>query len=481
MNQPLRSVQTHRDAAASVGQSEYQLSKWVYHVPDRARYHQFLLTARNGKQRLILAPSKRIAQMQLSLVATLQPHWVPYKCVHGYVERKSILTNASAHLRREWILNLDFLDFFGSITFPRVLGLFKSLGMGPSAAAPLAQLATDGSSLPMGAPSSPLLSNMICRRLDKQCTKLAQQCRVSYTRYADDLTFSGRRWPPPTALVRSPSVSGLLLGDPLLKIVSSNGFHLNPLKSRLCRRSQRMLVTGLVVNGKKPRVQRRFLRSLRAALNAVSRDAPAAQLEFERRHASPFRSSQPQLSEVLRGRLQFVLSIHGSGDPIYETLAHRYAAAFPEQKPPPRLSTMSQFDFFLCHSSAIKSSHALPLRDELQKLGSTSWIDVEQIGVGDSVSLYINEGLKRSRILAVLVSQDFFEKTWAQTEMASLTHREMTENVVRTVPILIGPVEPRFRAEYPLIAHKKWIEWKTAGQVASELHSALGTVSKAVP
>ena len=241
--------------------------------------------------------------------------WVPvHPAVHGFVPGRSAVTHAQTHVGAESVLCLDLRSFFASITVHRVHGLFRSLGYPEAVAWLLACLCTHqtpvtvltdlpagGSSagrawlraslrsrhLPQGAPTSPALANLACFTLDRRLTGLAGAAGLTYSRYADDLTFSGPRGGAPR-LVSS-------IGS----VVRAEGFHLNPSKTRLRSAGQRQEVTGLVVNDRIG-VPREYHDQLRAVLHDAARHGPAAANRL--RH--------PDFRAHLEGRVGWVESIN---------------------------------------------------------------------------------------------------------------------------------------------------------------------------
>lgn len=181
---------------AFLGISANELGKiWWYR--DRM-YHQFEIAKGRGKTRLINAPDERLKSIQQQIASLLVPLYRVRNPVHGFVADKSVKSNALAHLRKRFILNLDLSDFFPSITENRVEGVLLSVGVDGRVSEIVARLCCWKSQLPQGAPTSPILSNMICFRLDKELLTFAKGVRCIYTRYADDITLSS--WQPMTAL-----------------------------------------------------------------------------------------------------------------------------------------------------------------------------------------------------------------------------------------------------------------------------------------
>jgi hypothetical protein len=190
---------------------------------------------------------------------------------------RSTVDNAAAHLARGLVVRVDLKDFFPSITFRRVKGLFESFGYNEGVSTLLALLTTeppraavslDGQrryvslgqrQLPQGACTSPALTNLLCRKLDRRLTGAATAFGFTYTRYADDLVFSHPR--PDAGL-------GAMLAL-ARSILEEEGFTVNEAKTTVMRPQHRQVVTGIVVNGEPPRISRHDLRRFRAFLHHV--------------------------------------------------------------------------------------------------------------------------------------------------------------------------------------------------------------------
>ena len=151
---------------------------------------------------VISAPDERLKFLQRKLADKIAQLYRPRNPVHGFVADRSIKTNALAHMRRRFVVNVDLKDFFPTISQNRVEGMLLSLGIDARVAEILARICCNNRHLPQGAPSSPVLSNMICFRLDKELMSIAKDARCIYTRYADDITLSSHQ--PPTALFEAP-------------------------------------------------------------------------------------------------------------------------------------------------------------------------------------------------------------------------------------------------------------------------------------
>lgn len=244
-----------------------QLTWWVWALREDRRYNEFTLARRaGGDPRHICAPIKPIKDLQRRLVLVLTPCYEAPAHVHGFVPQRSPLSNAAQHQRQEWILRTDLRNFFPTINFGRVRGLFMAYPFEypPEVATLLAQLCCHRNHLPQGAPTSPIISNFICRKMDTQLAHLARTEHCHYTRYADDLTFSTdrTRFPATLAAIQGGETQ---LGPGLDRVIVSNGFVVNAEKTRLMRRTQRQRVTGLVVN-RQTNVPRSYVSSLRNLL-----------------------------------------------------------------------------------------------------------------------------------------------------------------------------------------------------------------------
>ena len=218
----------------------------------------------SGGTRIISAPVGQLKSLQRKLADCLSACYEPLDCVYGFVEGRSVADNARMHTRKRYVLTLDLEDFFPSITAPRVWGLFiKRLGLSKEVADTLTNLCCFDGCLPQGAPTSPVISNMICWSMDRAFLSLASNYRISYSRYADDLVFSS------TSSHRIKSIfdfdkEGIDgVSDKIIGIVETNGFHINKQKVHIASSGCRQLVCGIVVN-KKCNIKRSDYRKMRS-------------------------------------------------------------------------------------------------------------------------------------------------------------------------------------------------------------------------
>jgi hypothetical protein len=322
----LPAIRSMAELATALGVSAKELA-WLCDPgrmlsAEKPHYRLLIRRKRNGMMRPVLAPKKKLKAAQRWILRNILDKAPVTAWCHGFVKDRSIRTNASAHVGRAVLLRLDIKDFFHQYTFKPVVGLFRqwgypievARGLGYLTTAPVRQMygilareskmsnqdvkavLTHGfyrslhPMLPQGAPTSPALANLLSRRLDCRMNGLAQRFKATYTRYADDLTFSGgeefrrdlRRFVP---LVK--------------KILREQRLRPAPGKLRFARKGSPMKVTGIVVNSKL-NVPQRDYRELRAILHNCLKLGPASQN----------RSMHPKFREHLRGRIAFVASIN---------------------------------------------------------------------------------------------------------------------------------------------------------------------------
>ena len=322
---------TVEDVAALLEVSKSNLTYHAFRAPKGTRYRTFAIPKRSGGVREIRAPATALRILQRKLNQVFQAVYQPKVGTHGFVAGRGIATNAKPHLRQRWVFNVDIKDFFPSINFGRIQGLLMATPYNrpKEVATVLAALCSDEGVLPQGAPSSPVISNMICASMDTQLRRLAQNNKCTYTRYADDITFSTSvpEFPRRIGLVRVTS-DGIVsrVGRDLHAIIKRNGFSINETKVRLRSRLERQEVTGLTTN-RKLNVQRRYVRQVRAMLNdwrRTSHDAAGERFlkEFDARHRSPT-TSPPEFRQIVYGKLDYLGGIKGRTDRVYSNLVIR--------------------------------------------------------------------------------------------------------------------------------------------------------------
>lgn len=282
-------------------------------------YHRYEVPKKTGGMRAISAPKPELAAAQRWVLENILEKLPTEPPAHGFVPGRSIVTCAAPHVGHAVVLNLDVRDFFPSITFRRVKGLFHSLGYSEHVATVLALLCTEPPRLhvevgerdyhvalgermvPQGACTSPALTNLICRDLDRRLAGLARRKGFAYTRYADDLTFSGED---------ASAVGGFL--SMVRAILEDEGLEEHDQKTRVMRRGRRQQVTGVTVNDRMG-ADRRYVRELRAILHNAARHGLASQN----------REGHPHFEAYLRGRIEFVSMVDPRRRPPLEAMLAR--------------------------------------------------------------------------------------------------------------------------------------------------------------
>ena len=290
---------------------------------EQAHYHFRWLKKKSGGWRLIESPKQTLKQAQVKILREILDRVPTHSAAHGFVQGRSILTNAKPHVGHATLLKLDLSNFYATVGFSRVVALFRALGYSREAAIWLGLLTTSAipgnmafpdrdpyafepylrRHLPQGAPTSPALANLSAYRLDLRLAGLSKSFGATYTRYADDLAISG-----PKELA-----GGLRLLIPLVQqIIRRERFRMNTTKRRILRAHQRQSIAGVVVNAK-PNVARDHYDRLKATLTNCIRLGPSTQ---NREQVADFTSH-------LRGRIAHVQQLNRARGEKLLAIFHR--------------------------------------------------------------------------------------------------------------------------------------------------------------
>lgn len=334
----LQALQSQVDVASFLGTS---IKRLTYHLFVRKpAYRRFLIPKKDGTSRQIGAPKPPVVLWQRILASVLTDAYSRKKGAFGFCNGGGIVANAARHKSASVVLNLDLKDFFGSIHFGRVRGVFEGhpFGLPRGVATVLAQLCCHNRVLPQGAPTSPILTNYVCRGLDTKLARLAKQYRCQYTRYADDISFSSRAHGLPSAILKARTGRVIALGEELLAVIGAENFEVNYDKVWVRTKRERQSVTGLVVN-EKVNVQKTFRRRVRAALHNWEKNGWIVLEEHYVRMGGQAWDlnvhAVPPVIEHLRGKVDFLRQVRGKDDPM----AVGYAIALEQ------LCTRDGFDF----------------------------------------------------------------------------------------------------------------------------------------
>lgn len=298
------------------------------------RYRQFKIKKKSGGFRQITAPRTQSFMMMLSSVNELfRSMYTPSDYAMGFTDGRSVVSNASIHIGMDYVLNIDLKDFFPSIHQARV---WKRLQVPPfKFEQPIANILAglccmkesredeSGSKkdvyvLPQGAPTSPIITNMICDKLDYYLSRLAKRFNMNYSRYADDITFSSMHY------VYGKGGKFML---ELERIIKEQGFTINESKTRLQRKGSRQEVTGIIVSDKL-NVTQKYVRDIRNILYmwdrygynvAYSKFFP--KYKEEKGHV---KKGNPDLVNVIDGKLMYLKMVKGEEDSVYNRLYTKF-------------------------------------------------------------------------------------------------------------------------------------------------------------
>lgn len=293
------------------------------------RFKVFTIPKKSGGKREISAPVEVLRSMLHYLNVALTSLYNPKQCVMGFTGGKSVVDNARVHVRQNYVLNIDLCNFFPSIEQARVWKRLqvKPYNLSVDVASAIAGLCSieckneDGSVkyvIPQGSPASPILTNMVCERLDYKLTKLAKNFSINYSRYADDMTFSS---------MHNVYQTGGEFITSLKSIIEEEHFKINDKKTRLQKKGARQEVTGLNVTCH-ANVTRKYVNWIRTILHiwekygfqeAYSKFYPKYKAENAYR-----RKGEPDLVNVLSGKLLYMKMVKGESDSTYKKLFERF-------------------------------------------------------------------------------------------------------------------------------------------------------------
>lgn len=302
---------------------------WLKHMARKSPYLSFRIPKKKkGKYRNIDAPAKSLKNIQQALNLVFQQIYTPHAAAMGFVPNRSVVDNAQAHLGQRFVYNIDLKDFFPSISSGR---LYKRLMSKPFCLnGILASLISDlccfknkdgKKVLPQGAPTSPTITNFICERLDIKLTKLAKAYKLKYTRYADDITFSG--------MGNMFSPEGKFCTSLRNIIENEESFLINGEKTRVCHRGMRQEVTGLTVNSK-TNVSRKYIKQLRTLIhNWEVKGYDEAQAIFAEHYKETntrhlLSKGEHYIENIISGKLMYLKMVKGEMDNTYRALSLRF-------------------------------------------------------------------------------------------------------------------------------------------------------------
>ncbi len=254
------------------------------------KYHRtFHIPKRKGGKRLIVSPYPSLLSCQNWIYKNILINQPVHENAHGFVPGRSIITNAKEHLSKKVLLKMDLKDFFPSIPINWVMNYFMSIGYAKNVAFYLSSLCCYDGHLSQGSSTSPYLTNILLNNLDKRLNSLSRSYELTYTRYADDLTFSGLYIPCSFIEVVN-------------RIVDEYGLTVNTKKTRLHLKPGQRIVTGISVAGESLKIPRKTKRDIRQEIHYIKRYGYLS-------HISKEKINHPYYLDSIIGKLGFWLQV----------------------------------------------------------------------------------------------------------------------------------------------------------------------------
>jgi len=284
-------------------------------IMNNPQYESFSIKKKRGGYREIFAPDKDLKRIQKQINFYLQAYYfcIKPKEVHGFVinacklkSNMNIVNNALLHTNKKHVLNIDLKDFFPSISSKQIIDLFASpyFNFNQQLSTALTLLTTYQGRLPVGAPTSPVLSNFICLHLDYDIIDFCIKNKLTYSRYADDLTFSSN-----TVITQDNLLD-------IINIIKKNNFSVNDKKVRLKSSNRRQIVTGLTVN-EKVNVDRKLLKKCRAMLHDLKTNGLETAVKRHFKLENVEQSHKAKFVYQLEGYISFIGQVRGKTDELY--------------------------------------------------------------------------------------------------------------------------------------------------------------------
>lgn len=265
--------------------------KKIIDNPDKF-YYNFQISKKTGGKRTINVPNSSLELCQKYIKEKILDTVELHSSAHGFANGKSIITNAREHVNSEMILNIDLKDFFPSISRKKVFYVFNKIcGYDNSLSYCLTKLVMYKNGLPQGACTSPIISNIVTFKLDLRLKKLSDKLGINYSRYADDMTFSGNK-----NIINS---KFLVL---VKKIINECGYQTNDKKTRFESRCGRQEVTGLIVNNGKVSIPKKYIQNLRKDLYYIKKYG----IEEHKKRNNIYNAFY---QEHIKGQIMFVYSV----------------------------------------------------------------------------------------------------------------------------------------------------------------------------
>lgn len=254
-----------------------------------SHYREFEIPKRSGGKRTITAPYSALLQCQSWIYENILRNIKIHSSAHGFTFKKSIISNSKVHVCQNHFLKIDLKDFFPSISINRVITIFKSLGYTHKVSFYLASICCYGDVLPQGAPTSPMLSNIVAISLDNRLMNYSRRFNLKYTRYADDLAFSGDDIPVKHV-------------EYITEIIKACGFTVNEKKTILQQEKHKRILTGISIAEEVIKVPREYKRRLKLEIHCIRK---YGLLGHMRKH----KIRNPDYLQSIVGKIHFWLAV----------------------------------------------------------------------------------------------------------------------------------------------------------------------------
>lgn len=446
----LKTISTFTEFAEFFDMEHTRLRFILYNLRDKHYSETLIPKRKKGEFRKISQPHPALRILQDRLLPVFEEIYQPRPSTYGFIASKSIVDNARYHrkgTKPKFVLNVDLKDFFPSIHLGRVRGLLSSsvYGLSLNVATWVAQIVAKPDGLPQGAPTSPVISNMICSKLDYEMQKLAQRYRCKYTRYADDITFSTSIQTFPRALAFKHE-GQVLLGEELAQVIANNGFKPNLQKIKLTGQSQRQEVTGLIIN-RGVNVRRTYIRNVRAMLHDWEKNgldqATVHHLSIRRKHRAEFKPNI-DFPEVVRGKIEFIGLVRGKNDPIYRRLLLKLNSLAKSTVLEERIEHLEGPTVFISYERRDEPV-VQTIFERLEKAGYKPWKDNSSIRTGELWERSIFEGIENCDFFMPILSKNYNKKRGMiqrEIDAALKKLQGMLEDDIYLVPVRIDKENP---------------------------------------
>ena len=254
-----------------------------------SHYREFCIAKRNGGKRIISAPFPALLECQKWIYDKIISKASIHTSAHGFTYNKSIITNSKVHVGQNHFLKIDLKDFFPSITINQVINIFKSLGYTHKVSFYLASICCCGDRLPQGAPTSPMISNIVAKTLDNRLMKFAKRFNLKYSRYADDIAFSGDFIP-------------VKYIEYITNIINSCNFIVNENKTILQHEKHKRIVTGISISKNEIKIPREYKRNLKLEIHCIRKHGILG-------HMRKNKIKNPSYLTSIIGKIHFWLSV----------------------------------------------------------------------------------------------------------------------------------------------------------------------------